>query len=241
MTAGVIATGPKGAPAPVAGTLAPQGIVTARDGRTGRFGLDTPTVPMIFGRWADTLVVDGEPVPAPPNEAGLDWEVELAAVLADEVWAADRATGAEHVLGCTVFNDLSARRKQLETAQFTLGKNADRSGPIGPVVVTPDGLGDPNALRLWTRVNGKLMQDGTTKDLIHDLPAIIAYITDTVTLKPGDVIATGTPAGVGLAREPQVYLQPGDTVEVEIEGIGVLRNPIVDRADPDPDTPRATR
>ncbi len=194
-------------------------------------GLDTPKVPMIFGRWADTLVVDGDPVPVPPHEVGLDWEVELAAIVADTVWAADRDTAAQHVLGYTVFNDLSARRKQLETAQFTLGKNADRSGPIGPVVVTADEIDDPDSLTLWTRIGDSVMQSGNTKDLIHDVPSIIAYITDTVTLKPGDVIATGTPAGVGLGRKPQVYLTPGDTVEVEVERIGVLHTPIVSRAD----------
>jgi 2-keto-4-pentenoate hydratase/2-oxohepta-3-ene-1,7-dioic acid hydratase (catechol pathway) len=192
-------------------------------------GLDIPTKPMIFGRWADTLVVDGEPVPVPPNEAGLDWEVELAVVIADRVWAADRDTALSHVLGYTGFNDLSARRKQLETAQFTLGKNADRSGPIGPVLVTADEFGDPSAVSIETRIDGQIMQSGNTKDLIHDVPSIISYITDTVTLKPGDVIATGTPAGVGLGMNPQRYLQPGETVEIEIEGVGVLRTPIVSR------------
>jgi 2-keto-4-pentenoate hydratase/2-oxohepta-3-ene-1,7-dioic acid hydratase in catechol pathway len=190
-------------------------------------GLDVPKRPMIFGRWADTLVVDGDPVPVPPHEEGLDWEVELAVIIGDRVWAANRATALSHVLGYTAFNDISARRKQLETAQFTLGKNADRSGPIGPVVVTADELPDPHGLHLETRIGPAVMQSGNTKDLIHDVPSIIAYITDTVTLKPGDVIATGTPAGVGLGMKPPRYLQPGETVEVEVEGIGSIRTPIV--------------
>jgi 2-keto-4-pentenoate hydratase/2-oxohepta-3-ene-1,7-dioic acid hydratase in catechol pathway len=190
-------------------------------------GLDIPKQPMIFGRWADTLVVDGDPVPVPPHEEGLDWEVELAVIIGDRVWAANRATALSHVLGYTAFNDISARRKQLETAQFTLGKNADRSGPIGPVVVTADELPDPRGLHLETRIGSAVMQSGNTKDLIHDVPSIIAYITDTVTLKPGDVIATGTPAGVGLGMKPPRYLQPGETVEVEVEGIGSIRTPIV--------------
>lgn len=194
-------------------------------------GLDIPKHPMIFGRWADTLVVDGDPVPVPPNEEGLDWEVELAVVIADRVWAADRETALSHVLGYTAFNDISARRKQLETAQFTLGKNADRSGPIGPVVVTADELPDPHRLHLETRIGSVVMQSGNTRDLIHDIPSVIAYITDTVTLKPGDVIATGTPAGVGLGMKPPRYLQPGETVEVEVEGIGSIRTPIVTRDD----------
>ena len=135
------------------------------------------------------------------------------------------------MLGYTAFNDISARRKQLETAQFTLGKNADRSGPIGPVVVTADELPDPHRLHLETRIGSVVMQSGNTKDLIYDIPSIIAYITDTVTLKPGDVIATGTPAGVGLGMKPPRYLQPGETVEVEVEGIGSIRTPIVTRDD----------
>jgi 2-keto-4-pentenoate hydratase/2-oxohepta-3-ene-1,7-dioic acid hydratase in catechol pathway len=194
-------------------------------------GLDTPKLPMIFGRWADTLVVNGDSVPVPPNEDGLDWEVELAVIIGDRVWEADRASALQHVLGYTAFNDLSARKKQLQTAQFTLGKNADRSGPIGPVVVTADELGDPHSLHLETRIGERVMQSGNTRDLIHDIPTIISYITDTVTLKPGDVIATGTPAGVGLGMKPPHYLHPGDTVEVEVERIGVLRTPIIARFD----------
>lgn len=194
-------------------------------------GLDEPKVPMIFGRWASTLVVDGAAVPVPPNEKGLDWEVELAAVIKDEVWAADEATALKHVLGYTAFNDLSARHKQLETAQFTLGKNADRSGPIGPVLVTADEIPDPQKLRVTTRVNGETVQEGNTVDMIHTVAGVIAYITDTVTLLPGDVIATGTPAGVGVSLEPPRFLTPGDVVEVEVEEIGSVRTPVVSRAE----------
>lgn len=192
-------------------------------------GLDVPKHPMIFGRWQQSLVVDGESVPVPPNEAGLDWEVELAAVIKDEVWQAGEDAAA-HVLGYTGFNDLSARRKQIETPQFTLGKNADRSGPIGPVLVTADEY-DPAEVAVNTRVNGEVMQTGNTRDLIHDVAAIIRYITDTVTLLPGDVIATGTPGGVGVGMKPPRFLKPGDVVEVEVEGIGTLRNPVVGRDD----------
>jgi 2-keto-4-pentenoate hydratase/2-oxohepta-3-ene-1,7-dioic acid hydratase in catechol pathway len=194
-------------------------------------GLDEPTYPMIFGRWESTLVTDGVPVPVPPNEKGLDWEVELAAVIKDEVWAAEEETALQHVLGYTGFNDLSARRKQLETPQFTLGKNADRSGPIGPVVVTADEIPDPQDLRVTTRVNGETLQDGNTVDMIHSVAKIIAYITDTVTLLPGDVIATGTPAGVGVNLNPQRFLTPGDVVEIEVEKIGIVRTPIVSRGE----------
>ncbi|WP_155054422.1 fumarylacetoacetate hydrolase family protein [Streptomyces blattellae] len=193
-------------------------------------GLDVPKLPMIFGRWASTLVTDGTPVPVPPNEPGLDWEVELAAVVGTPAWNVTPETALDHIFGYTAFNDLSARRKQLATPQFTVGKNADRSGPIGPVVVTADEL-SPAALRVTTRVNGEIMQDGNTRDLIHDVAAIVSYLSDTITLLPGDVIATGTPGGIGAGRKPEVFLQPGDVVEVEVEGIGAVRNPIVDRSE----------
>lgn len=189
-------------------------------------GLDEPKLPMIFGRWQQSLVVDGTPVPLPPNE-GLDWEVELAAVIGSPVWQGEEATALDHVLGYAAFNDLSARRKQLETPQFTIGKNADLSGPISEVV-TADEVGDiSRGLRVTTHVNGELMQDANTRDLIHTLPRIIAYITDTLTLEPGDVIATGTPGGVGAGRKPPVFLGAGDEVVVTVEGVGSVRTPIV--------------
>jgi 2-keto-4-pentenoate hydratase/2-oxohepta-3-ene-1,7-dioic acid hydratase in catechol pathway len=193
--------------------------------------LDFPEIPMIFGRWASTLVPDGTPVPVPANE-GLDWEVELAAVIGKEGWLVEEADAPDHVLGYTAFNDLTARGKQTDSLQFTLGKNADRSGPIGPVLVTPDELDDVSNLHLRTRVNGATVQDGSTSEMFHSIPRLIAYISDTVTLLPGDVIATGTPAGVGAAMQPPRSLSPGDVVEVEVEGIGTLRNPIVRREQP---------
>lgn len=192
-------------------------------------GIEEPKVPMVFGRWENTLVVDGTPVPVPPKEEGLDWEVELAVVIGRTTWGATEQNAMQAVAGYTVFNDLSARAKQMATRQFTLGKNADLSGPIGPVVVTKDEIADVNNLRVTSRVNGETMQDANTRDFIHTIPRIISYITDTVTLLPGDVIATGTPGGVGVAMDPPRFLKPGDVVEVEVEGIGVVRNPIVSR------------
>lgn len=190
-------------------------------------GIDEPKVPMVFGRWQQSLVTDGVPVPVPPNEPGLDWEVELAVVMSERVWRAEEDTALEHVLGYAAFNDLSARTKQLETPQFTLGKNADRSGPISPVV-TKDEVGDiSGGLRVTTEVNGEVMQEGNTRDLIHSVGRIISYITDTVTLLPGDVIATGTPGGVGAGRTPQVFLCAGDEVVVTVESVGTVSNPIV--------------
>lgn len=194
-------------------------------------GVELPTAPLIFGRWQQSLVTDGTPVPVPPNEEGLDWEVELAVVIGDPIWAAAAATvlSTDSILGYAAFNDLSARRKQLSSTQFTIGKNADFSGPISDVV-TVDSAGDPaRGLRVTTHVNGELMQDARTDDLIFGIAEIIEYLTDTLTLLPGDVIATGTPGGVGAGRTPQVFLRPGDEVEVSVETVGSVRNPIIAR------------
>ncbi|NOU07059.1 MAG: fumarylacetoacetate hydrolase family protein [Hyphomicrobiaceae bacterium] len=191
-------------------------------------GIEEPKFPMIFGRWENTLVVDGAPVPVPPNEPGLDWEVELAVIIGKKTWLVSEEAAMDSVFAYATFNDLSARKKQMHTRQFTLGKNADCSGPISPLV-TKDEVPNVNNLRVLTRVNGQIMQDANTRDFLHNIPRIISYISDTVTLLPGDVIATGTPGGVGSARNPRIYLNAGDVVEVEVEGVGVVRNPIVSR------------
>lgn len=187
-------------------------------------GIERPKQPMIFGRWASTLVVDGDTIPVPPHEDGLDWEVELAAVIGREGYDVSEADAMGLVLGYATFNEITARNKQLATAQFTLGKNADRSGPIGPVVVDP-GL-DPHELDLTTRVNGEVVQQGNTRDMVFQLPRVISYISETVTLRPGDVIATGTPEGIGWSMNPPRLMHPGDVVEVEVERLGPVRNTI---------------
>ncbi|MFI6512523.1 fumarylacetoacetate hydrolase family protein [Streptosporangium sp. NPDC050855] len=190
-------------------------------------GFPIPETPAIFGRWTASLAVDGTPVPVPPDEAGLDWEVELAAVVGTSLRCADEETALAGVFGYATFNDLSARRAQRLTAQWTLGKNSDHSGPIGPIV-TADEVGDPaDGLRLVTRVNGEVVQDGDTKDMIFSVGRVLAHLSRTMTLRPGDVVATGTPAGVGHARTPVWFLRPGDVVEVEIDRLGAVRNPIV--------------
>ncbi|HET9689709.1 MAG TPA: fumarylacetoacetate hydrolase family protein, partial [Acidimicrobiales bacterium] len=191
-------------------------------------GSDLPDRPNLFARWWATLVASGTPVPVPVDEPGLDWEVELAVVMGAPLSAptpAAQAPGA--VLGYTVFNDVSARTHQRATTQWANGKNADQSGPIGSHVVTPDEL-DVADLRLRTTVNDAVMQDGSTAEMAIKIPDLIAYATRTISLRPGDVIATGTPAGVGFRRDPPVLMHPGDTCTVEIEGIGAVRTPIVD-------------
>lgn len=185
-----------------------------------------PDYPTLFGRWTASLSVGNVPVPVPAGEAGLDWEGEVAAYVGHRVESADEATAAEAVFGYSTFNDLTARRAQKLTAQWTLGKNGDFSGPLGPLV-SRDEAGDlREGLQVRTRVNGTEVQNGNTRDMIFSVPAIIALISQTLTLHPGDVIATGTPEGVGYVRTPPWLLQPGDTVEVEIDTLGTLTTPV---------------
>lgn len=185
-----------------------------------------PTQPDVFARWASTLVPGGVTVPLPSNEPGLDWEGELAAIIGVELKDATPDEVEAGILGYTALNDLSARLHQRATGQWTIGKNADLSAPIGPVIVTPDEIGDPYALRLETRVNGTTMQSTITGEMIFRIGRIGSYASETMTLRPGDVISTGTPHGVGSARQPAIFLTTGDVVEVDIEGIGVLSTPI---------------
>ncbi|CAO5146616.1 putative hydrolase Bmul_3283/BMULJ_05242 [Frankia sp. AiPs1] len=209
-------------------------------------GLAVPKYPPLFARWTASLCFDGTPVPVPPAERGLDWEGELAVVVGAALTDVDEATAADSVFGYAVFNDLSARRAQGSSAQWTLGKNADRSGPMGPVVTADEvgpfagiggtdsggkasGGGDPaSGLRLVTTVNGEVVQDGNTADMIFSVGRILSFVSRTLTLNPGDVLITGTPAGVGYTRTPPRYLHPGDTVEVTIDRLGTIRSPVVD-------------
>jgi 2-keto-4-pentenoate hydratase/2-oxohepta-3-ene-1,7-dioic acid hydratase in catechol pathway len=190
-------------------------------------GLPIPEHPAFFGRWTVSLVSDGTPVPVPRGEPGLDWEVELAAVVGRPLSRADPESALAGVFGYAAFNDLSAREHQMHSRLWTLGKNADRSGPFS-AVVTADEVGDPReGLRLRTRVNGETVQDASTADMIFSVGEVLAYLSEVMTLNPGDVIATGTPQGVGFKRSPPRYLGPGDTVAVEIERVGAVANPIV--------------
>ena len=131
------------------------------------------------------------------------------------------------IFGYTLLNDISARDVQFKDSQITLGKNLDGYAPIGPCILTADALPDPGAVGLRTRLNGEVMQDGNTADWLFPLPVLISFLSATMTLEPGDLVTTGTPAGVGVFRKPQVFMMPGDVVEIEAEGIGVLRTPIV--------------
>lgn len=186
-----------------------------------------PEHPTLFARWPASLTVDGAPIPVPVDEDGLDWEGEIVAWVGETLVDADPDQALAAVVGYSTFNDVTARRAQKLTSQWILGKNADRSGPLGPMVPAAE-VGDlRDGLRVRTRVNGEVVQDGTTDQMVYTVGDTLALISRTCTLRPGDLLATGTPAGVGYARTPPWLLQPGDEVEVEVERLGVLRNPIV--------------
>ncbi|WP_261540199.1 fumarylacetoacetate hydrolase family protein [Burkholderia multivorans] len=195
--------------------------------------LDAPPFPNLFARWSAELVAEDTPVPVPVAEAdGLDWEVELAAIVGATLTDVDARAAAMGVFGYTVSNDISGRASQLQattlrTGQWALGKNVEKSGAISAFVTTADEV-DVSNLRLETIVNGEVMQSGTTADMIFSVGELIAFTSRHVTLRPGDVILTGTPDGVGMARKPPIFMKPGSTVTARIDGLGSITNTIVD-------------
>jgi 2-keto-4-pentenoate hydratase/2-oxohepta-3-ene-1,7-dioic acid hydratase in catechol pathway len=190
-------------------------------------GLKKPVYPEIFARFATSLIAHGEPIRWPPESSTLDYEAELAVVIGKGGRRISRDRALDHVAGYSLFNDATIRDFQLRTPQWTMGKNFDGTGSFGPWLVTPDAL-PPGAhgLRIQGRLNGRVMQDTSTDKLIFDVPALIELISVAIRLEPGDVIITGTPGGVGAARKPPVFMQTGDVFEVEIDGMGILSNPV---------------
>ncbi len=193
-------------------------------------GRERPDYPTLFTRFPDTLVGHGEAIVRPRISTQFDYEGELAIVIGKTARHVSAAQALEHVAGYTCFLDGSVRDWQRHTTQFTPGKNFPATGGCGPWLVTTDEIPDPAALRLETRVNGEVLQAAPVSDLCFGVPRIIEYCSSFCALNPGDIIATGTPSGVGFARKPPRWLAPGDTVEVEISGIGVLRHNVVDEA-----------
>jgi 2-keto-4-pentenoate hydratase/2-oxohepta-3-ene-1,7-dioic acid hydratase in catechol pathway len=189
--------------------------------------LDVPDVPVVFAKWASAVIGPEEEIVIPREETRPDWEGELAVVIGRRTYRADSDNALDAIGGITAINDVSGRRAQLETPlrQFTLGKSFDTFAPLGPCIASLDGI-DLEDIRVSTKVSGELMQDASTRDLIFPVLDLIAYLSAGVTLEPGDVIATGTPGGVGDSREPPRYLREGDVVEVTVGGVGTLRNPV---------------
>lgn len=190
----------------------------------------TPTQPTIFTRFANSQVGHLQPMLRPRVSDRLDFEGELAVVIGKTGRHVPRAEAAAMIAGYSCYNDGSVRDWQRHTTQFTPGKNFPATGAFGPWLVTPDAFGDPAKATLETRLNGEVMQSATVDDLVFDVPALIEYCSSFTVLEPGDVIITGTTGGVGAYREPPIWLKPGDIVDVEISGIGVLRNPVSQEA-----------
>ena len=191
-------------------------------------GREPPNYPWLFVRWADSQVGHGQPITRPNVSEKYDFEGELAFVIGKTARHVKAADALDYIAGYSCFMDGSIRDWQNHGSQFTPGKNFHKSGSFGPWLVTTDEIPDPSVLNLETRLNGEVMQKAPISDLKFDVPALIEYISTFAELQPGDVISTGTPGGVGFARKPPVWLKPGDRIEVDVDGIGVLVNPVID-------------
>jgi 2-keto-4-pentenoate hydratase/2-oxohepta-3-ene-1,7-dioic acid hydratase in catechol pathway len=190
-------------------------------------GMEIPKVPTIFCKFSNVVIGPGEPIVLPYASSKPDYEAEFAFVIGPGGRHIPAARAMEHVFGYTIVNDVSARDFQMATSQWLMGKTFDTFAPTGPWIVTRDEIPDPHALDISLELGGETLQKSNTRELIFKIPELIEYISNVVTLEPGDIVATGTPAGVGFARKPPRWLKHGDEVAVKIQGIGELRNPVV--------------
>jgi 2-keto-4-pentenoate hydratase/2-oxohepta-3-ene-1,7-dioic acid hydratase in catechol pathway len=190
-------------------------------------GQPVPESPILFAKFSNSVIGHGTPIRIPPDVSQADYEAELAVVIGREAKRVTPAESLDHVLGYTCLNDVSARDFQFVDGQWMRGKSPDTFCPIGPWIVTTDEIPDPQGLAISCVLNGETVQDSSTKQMVFGVSELVAFISTWITLEPGDVIATGTPPGVGFARKPQLFLQDGDRVEVDIEGIGRLSNAVV--------------
>ena len=188
--------------------------------------LALPESPLLFAKWPNAVIGDGDAIVIPPGVDQVDYEAELAAVIGARVKHVSVENALEAVEGYTCLNDVSARVIQFADGQWTRAKSMDTFCPIGPHIVPRAEVGDPQSLRIACRVNGETVQDSTTADMIFPVAELIAFISETITLEPGDIVATGTPPGVAFGRPDPRYLRDGDVVEVEIERVGTLTNPV---------------
>lgn len=190
-------------------------------------GFENPEKPLIFCKTPNALSGPYDPIIFPRSSGQVDWEVELAVIISKQGKRINKTDAFDYVAGFTVMNDVSGREAQFSDSQWFRGKSFDSFAPTGPFIVTPDEIDDVNNLRLTAVVDGEIMQDGNTRDMIFDIPAIIENVSEDITLIPGDIISTGTPAGVGIFRDPPVVLKPGNVVECYIEKIGTIINKVV--------------
>jgi len=193
-------------------------------------GAQIPEVPTMFAKFSNVTIGCGQPIVLPRNSSKPDYEAEMAFVIGRRGRHVPAEKWRDYVFGYTNFNDVSARDFQMRTSQWMIGKTFDTFAPMGPAIVTADEVADPHALDIRTMINGEVLQHSNTSDLIFKIPELIAYLSSVFTLEPGDVIATGTPSGVGFARKPPRWLVPGDEVVVRVEGLGELKNPVVGEA-----------
>jgi 2-keto-4-pentenoate hydratase/2-oxohepta-3-ene-1,7-dioic acid hydratase in catechol pathway len=190
-------------------------------------GVDLPQEPLLFAKWTSSLIGPGEAIVIPPLVTQCDYEAELCVVIGSRVRGISRESAFEAVRGYMCANDVSARDLQFKDGQWTRGKSPDTFCPVGPRLVPAADVADPHDLRIRALVNGEVLQDSTTANLIFGIDEIVSHVSQTATLEPGDLILTGTPAGVGVFRSPQRLLEHGDEVTIEIEGLGELTNPVV--------------
>ena len=191
-------------------------------------GFENPEKPLLFCKTPNALNGPFDPIILPKSSGQIDWEGELAIIIAKQGKRIPKTKAWDYIAGFTVMNDVSGREAQFSDSQWFRGKSFDGFAPVGPFIVTPDEIGDVNNLRLTAKVDGQIMQDGNTRDMIFDVSTIIEDISEDITLIPGDIISTGTPAGVGIFRDPPVVLKPGNVVECHIENIGTIINKIVE-------------
>jgi 2-keto-4-pentenoate hydratase/2-oxohepta-3-ene-1,7-dioic acid hydratase in catechol pathway len=190
-------------------------------------GLEIPSIPTIFSKFSNVVIGPNQPIVLPKGSQRPDYEAEFAFVIGPGGRHIPAARAMDHVFGYTIVNDVSARDYQMATSQWLMGKTFDTFAPMGPWIVTRDEIADPHALDLSLEIGGEILQSSNTRELLFGIPALIEFISTVVTLEPGDIVSTGTPAGVGFARRPPRYLRPGDEVIIRIDGIGELRNPVI--------------
>ncbi len=185
-----------------------------------------PDEPFFFAKLPSTVIGSGQPIILPRRSREVDYEIEFAVVIGKTMAAVPKTAVMEHIFGYTILDDVSARDVQFRNNQITLGKNFDTFCPLGPCIVSADEIIHPDQIGLRTLLNGKVMQDGSTADWLFSLPQLLSFLSETITLEPGDIVSTGTPAGVGAFRHPPVFLRPGDVVRLEADQIGVLENAV---------------
>ena len=195
-------------------------------------GAEVPPEPVIFNKWTSAICGPNDDVIIPRDSHKTDWEVELGVVIGKTARYVDEADAMQHVAGFCVVNDVSEREFQLErSGTWDKGKGCDTFGPLGPWLVTPDEIDDPHDLGMWLEVDGKRYQDGSSRTMVYQVPYLISYLSRFMSLQPGDVISTGTPPGVGMGQQPQVYLRPGQTMRLGIDGLGEQQQRVVAERD----------